>query len=167
MVWLGCVFFLTMLQREHIILCFCNGWKNPELEWLMYGMAMMCSFWQYCKESALVCVFVMSEKAHSLKGVLYGMTRMCLSDNTVKNVCSSVFVMSGKKTRTWMACCTVWQWCVFFQTILTLTLSDETVNWDSLCVYHCMHAKNTTYCDTQVKDPVVHVRVQGITEIPK
>ena len=38
----------------------------------------------------------MSEKAHSLKGVMYGMTRMCLSDNTVKNVYSSVFVMSGK-----------------------------------------------------------------------
>ena len=34
-----------------------------------------------------------------------------------------------------------------------------------MCVslYAC---KKLTYCDTQVKDPVVHVRVQWITEIP-
>ena len=69
----------------------------------------------------------MSEKTQSLKGVMYGMTRMCLSDNTVKNVYSSVFVMSGENPELeWRAV-----WCdsdVFFQTILTLTLLDETVN---------------------------------------
>ena len=64
----------------------------------MYGMTMMCLSDNTAKRVGSSSVVAMSEKTQSLKGVMYGMTRMrVLSDNTAKRAYySGVFVMSEK-----------------------------------------------------------------------